>query len=279
MSFFENAIEVFRYWRNKQEIDGAVQHTEELAEKFRRLAASAGGKSSLSAPGFVLDELRVVIESIQIKRIRSWFASGYVGVKNTALNNIWIAFAESAEYVPPKDVLPLSALVARNHVFGSTEPVEARMALRALSELAHRCPPEEKLKLYSTLDSYNDFLPHLVKVANDRHLIVLLLSRCFDGVETEQVQTVLMHSVAWANAPKDQGMAQHLIDQNLDRLLPALNFKEFEEKKQNDREVSGSRKMEGNRISEQKRSLSGKIAEHPIVVGLGIVASIVTVLT
>ncbi len=170
----------------------------------------------------------------------------------------------------------MASVLSRNSIFELATKGDARIALRHLSELAQNCPADDKLRLYSTFDGQNNLLPHLVQEGNDRHLIALFLSRSFEGVDSDQVLAVLRHSLAWAYAPKDKGMMEYMIDQNQNRLLPALNFvgaKEVNTLRNNSTE---NRKGVSEGVRNEK--LSKKLAEHPIAVGLGIIASIVTIL-
>jgi hypothetical protein len=218
----------------------------------------------------VLEPFKSAVQSSGISWVRNNFPEGYVGTKARILSNLRQAFKEIARHTPGDDVVPMAEFLAKNRLFAGVTGGDARQTLRLLSELGQNCPDDRQLRFFSVLDGSSHLLPHLVAETQDRHLIAVFFERAMNAVGDDRLFPVLRHSSSWRSVPKDNFMAEHLIDRGVERLLPALQFGS----------VAGSKEpSEAAPLSNRREPSSGALTEHPLAKWLTLVASVLTILT
>lgn len=148
------------------------------------------------------------------------------GVEYPHSCNTKVLFSEAIAELLPNNVLEMASYISRNDTFKAAIPIDDynrnSSLIRGLLMMAVKCPVEDKIKFYSSLDSagiLKDCFSHGPVTPE----IAMFVVAAFKGIDTPTALNMLEHSNSWRNLPKDQNLRDCLVNRD-ERLLPALQY-------------------------------------------------------
>ena len=221
MGFFEEVSNSIKHWlRIKDDKQALLETEQDLLKKMNQL--SNKGKS-LSFD-YAMNVFKEVVENPILENLLDKYpdlmeSNNYCFTHSSKVKFI---FKYTVELISTEEVMIMANYLASNRIMHKLqiEDMSANAIIASLTAMAEKCPLDNKLKLYSMLDSsgaitagYKTGYPSM----NASYII-----SAFKGVETEKALTVLKYSDSWLNLKKNGDLVDRITNHD-ERLLSAIH--------------------------------------------------------
>ncbi len=230
MGFFKHRFLNKKYMGISDEIWSEV-------EAIRRLSGFKDGygkdEKKLKTPGYLLGrfkkyathhELVSCFQKIRVDIEQGDLPHGY---------HLRELFAVVVKHVPPNDMKELINFCLSNSILRvSIDSASAKghftlgnndSLTDALSMMMDNADQEQRLRLFSTLDS-NGFLSSIWEASGNTYSKVSFVIKALEHIDDDAALGILRTSPAWKQREKHEGVRNWLIHDGQERLLPALNY-------------------------------------------------------
>lgn len=129
--------------------------------------------------------------------------------------------------ISPDHVMALVDFLGKNKTFRKAVSIRddgRRDVSWTMAKMASKCPVEEKLRFYSSLESSGILGDAWRNIVGESSSVPAFIAEVFKDVETNAALSMLKYSDAWKAYPKNQNDRDSLIHYNQERLLPALQY-------------------------------------------------------